>query len=88
MWIYLQDGKLSAADQQEIVNKHNDLRRLVAKGLETQGRPGPQPSASNMRQMVWDDNLANAAQILTDRCVLAYDTSIPAGIIKWFRFES
>ena len=70
---------MSVADQQEIVNKHNDLRRQVAKGLETQGKPGPQPSASNMRQMVWDDNLANAAQILTDRCVLAVDTSIPAG---------
>ena len=79
--IYLQEGKLSAVDQQEIVNKHNELRRRVAKGLETQGSPGPQPSASNMRQMVWDDNLANAAQILTNRCVFAHDTSIPAGRI-------
>ncbi len=75
---------MSTADQQEIVNKHNSLRRQVAKGLETQGSPGPQPSASNMREMVWDADLARAAQILTDRCNFGHDTSIPAGKILNF----
>ena len=73
------NNKISAADKQAIVDQHNTLRRQVAKGLETKGSPGPQPSATNMRQMVWDNDLAKAAQTLTDRCVFAHDTSIPAG---------
>lgn len=35
-----------------IVNYHNELRAKVANGLETRGKPGPQPSASNMRRLV------------------------------------
>jgi hypothetical protein len=45
-------GVTSAADKQAIVDKHNNLRRRVAKGLETLGNPGPQPSAANMREIV------------------------------------
>lgn len=71
---------MSTADQQEIVNKHNALRRQIAKGMETQGSSGPQPSASNMREMVCFDDLARAAQILTNRCNFGHSTSIPAGI--------
>lgn len=41
-----------AADQLIIVNTHNKLRRQVAQGLEKRGAPGPQPSASNMREIV------------------------------------
>ena len=44
--------KISKEDQETIVNKHNELRRKVAKGEETRGEPGPQPSASNMRELV------------------------------------
>ena len=72
---------LSAADQQAILDKHNDLRRKIANGQESRGNPGPQPAASNMRQMKWDNDLAKAAQTLTDRCVYAHDTKIPAGIL-------
>ena len=43
---------VSAADITTIVTAHNDYRRKVAQGLETQGNPGPQPPAYNMRQMV------------------------------------
>jgi hypothetical protein len=42
----------SAADKQAIVDAHNNLRRRVAKGLETLGNPGPQPGAANMRNIV------------------------------------
>lgn len=35
-----------------ILDYHNDLRRKVAKGEETQGAEGPQPGASNMRKLV------------------------------------
>jgi hypothetical protein len=45
-------GVTSDADKQTIVNAHNNLRRQVAQGREAKGKPGPQPSAANMRQIV------------------------------------
>lgn len=42
----------TAADKTLIVSIHNQLRRRVAKGLETRGSPGPQPAAANMREIV------------------------------------
>ena len=46
------------------MTKHNDLRRKVAKGLETQAAngSGPQPSATDMYELVWDNTLAASAQ--------------------------
>ena len=38
--------------EQQIVDLHNELRRRVAKGLETRGNPGPQPPAANMQNFV------------------------------------
>jgi hypothetical protein len=38
------------------------LRRKVAKGLEVQGANGPQPSATDMYELVWDPVLAASAQ--------------------------
>ena len=35
------------------MDKHNELRRKVAKGQETQGSNGAQPAASNMKEMVY-----------------------------------
>jgi len=70
---------VNSIDQQAIVDKHNALRRQVANGQESRGNPGPQPAASNMRLMKWDDDLAKAAQTLTDRCVFAHDVGILAG---------
>lgn len=43
---------ITAADKTLIVDMHNKLRRQVAKGLEKRGAPGPQPAASNMREIV------------------------------------
>lgn len=70
---------IASADKTIIVNKHNEFRRRVAKGLETRGNPGPQPPASNMRLMKWNNDLAKAAQTWTDRCTTDSDTSIRAG---------
>ena len=52
------------ADKDAIVQKHNELRARVANGEETLGQPAGtgQPSASNMRQLVWNDELAAVAQ--------------------------
>ena len=70
---------MNTIDQQSILDKHNALRRQVANGQESRGSPGPQPSASNMRQVKWDADLAKAAQTLTDKCIFAHDVGILAG---------
>ena len=52
------------SEKQEIIDKHNELRSKVAKGLETRGADGkPQPSAANMRKLSWDDDIAIVAQV-------------------------
>ena len=45
-----------------IVDKHNELRAKVANGEEKRGVNGRQPKASNMRKLVWNDELAEVAQ--------------------------
>ena len=45
-----------------IVDKHNELRARVANGKEKLGVDGRQPKAANMRQLVWNDELAEIAQ--------------------------
>ena len=48
------DYVMTDEQKQSIVDKHNELRRKVAKGQETQGSNGAQPAASNMKEMVKD----------------------------------
>lgn len=43
---------VSGADINTILAMHNNLRKRVAQGLDVRGSPGPQPTASNMRQLV------------------------------------
>ena len=46
-----------------IVRLHNDLRRRVAKGLETRSADGKaQPSAADMIEIQWDTELEFTAQ--------------------------
>jgi len=56
------------AGKKLIVEKHNELRRRVAKGEEKN-----QPKASNMRQMVWNNELAAIAQRWADQCNFGHD---------------
>ena len=60
--------EVSEVGQQIIVDKHNELRRLLAKGEEGRGIGGGQPPAANMREMVWDEELATIAQRWVDQC--------------------
>merc|ERR1712244_173059 len=53
-----------------IVKTHNELRQKVASGQESNGA---QPGASNMRKLVWNDELAATAQRLVDQCKFAHD---------------
>jgi len=67
--------ELSADAKQAILDKHNELRRKVAKGEETDGAPGPQPAASNMRKLVWNNELEAVAQRWADQCQFGHDSS-------------
>ena len=50
-------------DKKSIVKKHNELRSIVARGLESRGVGGKrQPSAANMKKLSWDEDLAEVAQ--------------------------
>ena len=44
--------ELSAAAKAAILERHNELRRRVAKGEEDGGINPPQPQAANMRKLV------------------------------------
>ena len=44
---------LNEAEKQELLDKHNELRATVANGKQA-----GQPSAANMKKLVWDDELA------------------------------
>ena len=43
---------ISGQDAQEILRVHNELRAKIANGQERRGKPGPQPPAANMDQIV------------------------------------
>jgi len=56
---------LSKDAKQAILDKHNELRRKVAKGEE---RRNNQPKAADMREMVWNNELETVAQRWADQC--------------------
>jgi len=62
---------LNSVTKQAVLDRHNQLRRQVANGLETRGTSTivfGQPPASNMKELVWSDELAAIAQRWTDQC--------------------
>jgi len=60
---------LTEAGKLIILDRHNELRGRVAMWQE----PG-QPGASNMRKLVWNDELAVIAQRWADQCNYGHDT--------------
>merc|ERR1712055_701703 len=59
---------MTQASKEAVLAKHNELRRKVAKGEEA-GQPG----ASNMRELVWDEELEAIAQRWADQCTFEHD---------------
>lgn len=64
----IKSGGLTCQEQQTIVYEHNKLRQSIALG-----QVSGQPSAANMREMVWDEGLATVAQSWADQCTVAHD---------------
>jgi len=65
---------LSSAGKEAILDRHNSLRRRVAKGKETGGINPPQPGAANMRKLVWSTELEQIAQRWADQCTFGHDS--------------
>jgi len=59
---------ITEQEKEIILQEHNRLRQMVATGRY----PG-QPGAENMREIVWDDELANRAQQWADNCQFRHD---------------
>ncbi|XP_033212027.1 cell wall protein PRY3-like isoform X2 [Belonocnema kinseyi] len=68
-----QESGVSKAEIQQILKLHNDFRAKIASGMEHRGCPGPQPSAANMLELIWDDNMAAVAQKWADQCMFQHD---------------
>merc|ERR1711971_120637 len=66
--------ELSSASKEAILEKHNALRRRVAKGEETGGINPPQQAASNMKKLVWSTELEAVAQRWADQCTFGHDS--------------
>ena len=58
-------------DKELIVKLHNDYRSKVATGQERNG--GGLPTAANMLEMVWDEELSAVAQKLAETCIFKHD---------------
>jgi len=61
----------SEAGKSVILEKHNELRRRVATGNQT--NPKVHPKAGNMMKMVWNNELALIAQRWADQCDFSHD---------------
>ena len=55
-------------EKQSILQEHNRARQMLALG-----KVNGQPAAVNMREMVWDEELARIAQRWADQCMPGHD---------------
>lgn len=77
------DRGITEEEKHGIVEIHNKLRALLARGEEKRGRPGPQPEAADMEEMEWDPELATVAQRHADQCVFDHDCSECRSVERW-----
>lgn len=64
----LRSGGLNCMEKQRIVDAHNKVRQMIALG-----KVAGQPAATNMKEMIWDSELAVIAQRWADQCMPGHD---------------
>merc|ERR1719186_778924 len=64
--------EFTQAGKEKIVKDHNEHRQKIAAGKETEGNLEGVES-SNMRKVIWNDELAMTAQRWTDQCRWGHD---------------
>ncbi|XP_064077746.1 uncharacterized protein LOC135195431 [Macrobrachium nipponense] len=64
---------ITEQEKNKILKLHNEYRAKVARGEEDRGNPGPQPSATNMREIVWRQELGDVAQAWANTCPTGHD---------------
>jgi len=64
----IRNGGLNCMEKQTILHEHNKARQMLALG-----KVNRQPAALNMREMVWDEELARIAQRWADQCMPGHD---------------
>ena len=64
---------LTDEERIRVTRLHNERRAFIANGLEQRGNPGPQPSAANMMELTYDEELEYEAQTWTDQCVRGHE---------------
>jgi len=75
--------RVTEEEKRIILDTHNKYRALIASGGEKRGRPGPQPPAADMKQMVWDDELSLVAQAHADQCIFEHDCAACRKVERW-----
>ncbi|KHJ80542.1 SCP-like protein [Oesophagostomum dentatum] len=63
---------MSDSVRQTFLDKHNELRSKVARGLERDGAGGYAPKASKMLKMVYDCDIENSAMKNAQQCVFEH----------------
>ncbi|KAF2884508.1 hypothetical protein ILUMI_21653 [Ignelater luminosus] len=71
----LDDSELTQKEKRDILNRHNELRNTVALGKlkQIQGYQLTFPQASNMQELVWDEELEFFAQCLANQGIYKHD---------------
>ncbi|GFY63566.1 hypothetical protein TNIN_46311 [Trichonephila inaurata madagascariensis] len=67
----LLDTEVTDEDKDDVIRAHNEYRDKVSTGQESAA--GGMPTAANMMEMVWDDELASIAQKHAEQCKFRHD---------------
>jgi hypothetical protein len=92
----IQSIDVDAAVAKAFVDRHNELRRLVATGNAVGANGAKLPAAANMAEVKWNDRIAKEQKVFADKCLSGHvgmnaaDTYLQVGLgqNKWQGFSN